>query len=138
MRFPVLKVSEVLPCSETDALIHERVYMLVGEPWPYSTDDTLAKRIAEIFDIFVVQIYDSATLQPVHSKSGYTGPVCGYFGMQMVEPEGDVDLRPKGLASLAPADTYALAVIRSVLLILGLVEDDLSLYQSARVRCEPA
>jgi hypothetical protein len=120
----VLKVSEILPCSETDTLIHERVYMLAGEPWPYSSNDTLAKRIAETFDIFVVPIYDRTTLRSVIGAGTFYGTVCGYFGLQMVEPEEEVSLSGRSLTSLAPADTYALAVVRSALLVLGLAEDD--------------
>lgn len=120
----MLKVSEILPCLETDTLIHERVYMLAGEPWPYSSNDTLAKRIAETLDIFVVPIYDRTAPRPVAGAGTFYGTVCGYFGLQMIEPEDEVRASGRSLAGLAPADTYALAVVRSALLVLGLVEDD--------------
>jgi len=122
----MLKVSEILPCTETDTLIHERVYMLAGEPWPYSSSDTLAKRIAETFDIFVVPIYDRTTLRAEIGAEKFNGTVCGYFGLQMIEPEDEVSPSGRSLAGLAPADTYALAVVRSALLVLGLAEDDVA------------
>lgn len=120
----MLKVSEVHPCLETDTLIHERVYMLAGEPWSYSRSDTLAKRVAKTFNIFVVPIYGRNTPVPVLRAGGVDGAVCGYFGLQMIEPEGEVCPHHRSLAGLAPADTHALAVVRSALLMVGLAEDD--------------
>lgn len=120
----MLKVSEIHPCLETDTLIHERVYMLAGTPWPYSRNDTLAKRVAETFNIFVVPIYSRNTPVPALRAGEFNRAVCGYFGLQMVEPEGEVCTNRRSLAGLAPADTYALAVVRSALLMLGLAEDD--------------
>lgn len=115
LKWFVLRLEAVQRGPELDRLIHEEVLKLSGKPPHYSADVLVAERLAGRYSFLFVPLFSSTMNEAVP-------PQHGYRIVQFTEGPYQIQDVSPGLRSLASADTYPLAVARSVLLLHGLAE----------------